>query len=146
MKGQRLLTILALCVACQHGAGSRAAAPARQPNVELDHAMGMLRHGDFRRAQVLLQRLTFEVGPGQPELAQINYYLAECSFQLGELAQAATDFRKVADEFPTTEYAPLALLRAGDANLRLWRRAELDPTAGARGGGGVFERYRAGIA
>src|SRR5205823_13044663 len=102
----------------------------RQPNVELDHAMGMFRHGDFRRAQVLLQRLTFEFGPGQPELAQINYYLAECSFQLGEHAQAATDFRKVADEFPTTEYAPLALLRAGDANLRLWRRPELDPTAG----------------
>jgi len=130
MKGQRILTILALCVACHHGAGSRAAAPARQPNVELDHAMGMFRHGDFRRAQVLLQRLTFEFGPGQPELAQINYYLAECSFQLGEHAQAATDFRKVADEFPTTEYAPLALLRAGDANLRLWRRPELDPTAG----------------
>ena len=130
MKGQRILMILALCVACHHGAGSRAAAPARQANVELDHAMGMFRHGDFRRAQVLLQRLTFEFGPGQPELAQINYYLAECSFQLGEHAQAATDFRKVADEFPTTEYAPLALLRAGDANLRLWRRPELDPTAG----------------
>ena len=130
MKGQRILMILALCVACHHGAGSRAAAPARQANVELDHAMGMFRHGDFRRAQFLLQRLTFEFGPGQPELAQINYYLAECSFQLGEHAQAATDFRKVADEFPTTEYAPLALLRAGDANLRLWRRPELDPTAG----------------
>jgi len=130
MKVQRIVTILALCVACHHGPGSRAAAPARQPNVELDHAMGMFRQGDFRRAQVLLQRLTFEFGPGQPELAQINYYLAECSFQLGEHAQAATDFRKVADEFPTTEYAPLALLRAGDANLRLWRRPELDPTAG----------------
>ena len=46
MKVQKTLTILALCVACHHGAGSRAAAPARQPNVELDHAMGMLRHGD----------------------------------------------------------------------------------------------------
>ncbi len=29
-----------------------------------------------------------------------------------------------------SEYAPLALLRAGDANLRLWRRAELDPEPG----------------
>ncbi|PYP33700.1 MAG: hypothetical protein DMD49_02590 [Gemmatimonadetes bacterium] len=32
--------------------------------------------------------------------------------------------------FPDGEYAPLALLRAGDANLRLWRRPELDPEPG----------------
>jgi len=56
--------------------------------------------------------------------------MAECYFQTGDRVQAAHEFRKVADEFPTSEYAPLALLRAGDANLRLWRRAELDPTYG----------------
>src|SRR2546428_5460129 len=130
MKVYNTQALLALCVACHHGAGSPAPAPQLQPNVELERALGIFRHGDFRRAQLLLQRLTFEFGPGQPELAQINYYLAECAFQLGEHAQAATDFRKVADEFPTTEYAPLALLRAGDANLRMWRRPELDPSYG----------------
>jgi outer membrane protein assembly factor BamD len=86
--------------------------------------------GSFRRAQTTLQRLTFEFGPGQPQLAQIRYYLAECSFQLGEFVQAASDFRRVADDFSTSEYAPLALLRAGDSNLRLWRRPELDPSYG----------------
>src|SRR2546421_4280170 len=131
MKVYKTLALLALCVACHHGARSPAPAPQLQPNVELERALGIFRHGDFRRAQLLLQRLTFEFGPGQPELAQINYYLAECAFQLGEHAQAATDFRKVADEFPTTEYAPLALLRAGDANLRMWRPARSDPTPGA---------------
>jgi len=44
--------------------------------------------------------------------------------------QAAHDFRQVADQFPATPYAPLALLRAGDANLRLWRKPELDPSYG----------------
>ena len=39
-------------------------------------------------------------------------------------------FRQVADAYPTSPYAPLALLRAGDANLRMWRRPELDPTPG----------------
>jgi|SRR5919108_1215541 outer membrane protein assembly factor BamD len=130
MKVYRTLLLLTLCMACHHGSRSRAAAPAPQPDVELERAMSAFRHGDFRRAQFQLQRLTFEFGPGQPELAQVNYYLAECAFQLGDHAQAATDFRKVADEFSTTEYAPLALLRAGDANLRLWRRPELDPTSG----------------
>src|SRR2546428_10178094 len=130
MKVYNTQALLALCVACHHGAGSPAPAPQLQPNVELERALGIFRHGDFHRAQQLLQRTTFEFTPGAPELAQVRYYLAECSFQLGDHVQAAADFRKVADEYPTTEYAPLALLRAGDANLRLWRRPELDPTPG----------------
>ena len=104
--------------------------PAIQAEADLERALTLFRHGDFRRAQLLLQRLTFEFGPGQPELAQIRYYVAECYFQLGDRVQAAADFRKVADEFSTSEFAPLSLLRAGDSNLRLWRRAELDPTYG----------------
>ena len=122
------LTLLAQS-ACHHG--PRIAVPViAQPDIELDRAMAMFRKGEFRRAQVILQRTTFEFTPGAPQLAQVRYYLAECSFQLGDYVQAAADFRKVADEFPLTEYAPLALLRAGDANLRLWRRPELDPSYG----------------
>lgn len=104
--------------------------PTVQADADLERALTLFRRGDFRRAQLLLQRLTFEFGPGQPELAQVRYYIAECYFQLGDRVQAASDFRKVADEFPVSEFAPLSLLRAGDANLRLWRRAELDPTYG----------------
>ncbi|MEX2156320.1 MAG: outer membrane protein assembly factor BamD [Gemmatimonadales bacterium] len=104
--------------------------PVVQPEAELGRALTLFRRGDFRRAQLILQRLTFEFGPSQPELAQARYFLAECHFQMGDRVQAAAEFRKVADEFPASEYAPLALLRAGDSNLRLWRRAELDPTYG----------------
>lgn|ERR671937_986413 len=129
MKAYGVLGVLALCVACHHGA-ARVRPPAPAPSAELERAMRSFRNGDFRHAQVIFQRLTFEFGPGQPELAQIRYYSAECAFQLGDRVQAAADFRKVADEFPNTDYAPLALLRAGDANLRLWRRPELDPASG----------------
>jgi len=101
-----------------------------RPEMELDRALTLIHRGDFRRAQLLLQRLSFEFSPGQPEAVAARYYLAECYFQIGDRVQAAHEFRKVADEFPASEYAPLALLRAGDANLRLWRRAELDPTYG----------------
>jgi len=92
--------------------------------------MDRFHHGDYRRAQVILQRVSFALTPGTPELAEVRYYLAECLFQVADYVQAASEFRKVADEFSTSEYAPLALLRAGDANLRLWRRPELDPTYG----------------
>jgi len=103
---------------------------ATAPETELNRALELIRRGDYRRAQLVLQRLTFEFAPGQPEVAAARYYLAESYFQLGDRVQAAHEYRKVADEFPASEYAPLALLRAGDANLRLWRRAELDPTYG----------------
>jgi outer membrane assembly lipoprotein YfiO len=104
--------------------------PARQPAAELERARTDFRSGKFARAMVSLRRLTFELSPTQPEMAEVRYYLAECYFQTGDRVQAAHEFRQVADQYPTSEYAPLALLRAGDANLRLWKRPELDPSYG----------------
>jgi len=135
MMMQRTIGVLALVaalggIACRPGTRVASTPPAVQPEVELERAMRLFRRGEFRKAQLIFQRLTFEFSTTQEELAQARYYLAECNFQIGDYVQAASDFRKVADEFSTTEYAPLALLRAGDANLRLWRRPELDPTYG----------------
>src|SRR5213083_975514 len=133
MRLQKAIGVLALGIAlsslaaCHHGPRL---APVVPPNEQLARAMDLFHHGDFRRAQAILQRLTFDLPPGSPELAEVRYYLAETSFQVGDYVQAASDFRKVSDEFSTTEYAPLALLRAGDANLRLWHRPELDPSYG----------------
>lgn len=101
-----------------------------EPTVMLDRARAAFRHGHFTQAQLLFQRLTFELGPGRPELAEVRYSLAECYFQTGDRVQAAHEFRQVADQFAESPYAPLALLRAGDANLKLWRRPELDPAYG----------------
>jgi outer membrane protein assembly factor BamD len=117
-------------IACHPRGRVPKAAPVAAPDVDLRRAMDLYHHGDFRRAQVILQRVSFELPPGTPELAEVQYYLAESWFQLGDYVQAASDFRKVADEFSTTAYAPLALLRAGDANLHLWHRPELDPSYG----------------
>ena len=122
-----ILGVATLAVGCHHAPRVQT---VTSPETELKHAQDLMRRGDFRRAQLVLQRLSFEFAPGQAEAAAARYYLAECYFQTGDRVQAAHDFRKVADEFPASEYAPLALLRAGDSNLRLWRRAELDPTYG----------------
>jgi len=123
-----VVAVVLVVAGCPHAPRPRVMATA--PETELNRAMEMVRRGDYRHAQLVLQRLTFEFAPGQAEVAAARYYLAESYFQLGDRVQAAHEFRKVADEFPASEYAPLALLRAGDANLRLWRRAELDPTYG----------------
>jgi len=122
----RVVGMLAL-VACHH-----APPPARAPDPQagLARARRQFRHGDFGHATVTLKRLTFELSPTQPEMAEVRYDLAECYFQTGDRVQAAHEFRQVADQYPNSAYAPLALLRAGDANLRLWRDPELDPSYG----------------
>lgn len=122
--------LLATLAACHHGSRAAVPAPASDPAVELARARAQFRRGDFGHALLAFRRLTFELSATQPEVAEVQYYLAECEFQTGDHVQAAHDFRQVADQYPTSAYAPLALLRAGDANLRLWRRPELDPSYG----------------
>src|SRR5581483_7894682 len=117
----------AVALACHHGPR---VAPAPDPAADLARARALFRRGDFGGALKLFQRLTYELGAADSLLPEVRYSLAECYFQTGDRVQAAHEFRDVADRYPTSEYAPLALLRAGDANLRLWRRPELDPTYG----------------
>jgi outer membrane protein assembly factor BamD len=121
------VTAAAVFAACHHAPD---VAPAPDPVADLARARALVRRGDFSHALVAFRRLTFELGATQPEMAEVQYYLAECYFQTGDRMEAAHDFRQVADQYPTSEFAPLALLRAGDANLRMWRRPELDPSYG----------------
>jgi outer membrane assembly lipoprotein YfiO len=117
----------AAVAACHHGARIQ---PAPDPVAELARARAQFRRGDCGKALVSFRRLSYELSPTDAELAEVKYDLAECAFQTGDRVQAAHDFRQVADQFPASPYAPLALLRAGDANLRLWRKPELDPSYG----------------
>src|SRR3989442_7353275 len=119
-----------IAVAACGGAGPLPVAPAVRPEVELARAKERFHRGDFSPALATFKKLSFQSLPAQPEAAETRYYLAECYFQTGDRLEAAHEFRQVADLYPSTDYAPNALLRAGDANLRLWRRPELDPSYG----------------
>lgn len=125
MRVFRLLLPVAV-VAC--GRGARPAAPA--PEVLLTRSRAQFRAGDFTDALQNLRRVMFELSPNDSTLPEVHYLLAESQFQLGQFVEAALEFRQTADQFPGSVYAPLALLRAGDANMRLWRKPELDPTYG----------------
>lgn len=100
------------------------------PDAQLAQARALFHRGKFDEALTMYRRLVFEVAPGDPLLPEVRYYAAECQFQEGLLVEAAHAFRDVADQNPESPYAPLGLLRAGDANLRTWRDPELDPTPG----------------
>ena len=125
MRVFRLLLPIAV-MACGHGA--RPAPPA--PDVILARSRAQFRAGDFADAQQSLRRVMFELSPNDTTLSEVHYLLAETQFQMGQFSEASVEFRQTADQFPGSVYAPLALLRAGDANMRLWRKPELDPTFG----------------
>jgi outer membrane assembly lipoprotein YfiO len=114
-------------LACGHHA---APVTTPDPGTLLVRTRAKVRAGDFRHAQQDLRRLMFELPPNDSALPEVHYLLAESLFQLGQYVEAAQEFRQTADQFAGTPYAPMALLRAGDANLRLWRNPELDPTSG----------------
>lgn len=125
------LAIVVLLGACHHASQVRSnVAPDADTRQIVVESRAAFRSGHFARALIAYRRLQFELGPGDPLTAEARYFAAECSFQLGDLATAALAFQKVAEEFPTSEYAALALLRDGDANRRLWRRPDVDATSG----------------
>jgi len=125
------LLSLVLLGACQHPARvASSVVPERNPKEFLADAHRAFRRGNFARALVAFHQLQFELGPGDPLTAEAHFYAAECAFQTGDLTTAALGFQKVAEEFPSSEFAALALLRDGDANMRLWRRPDVDASAG----------------
>ncbi len=126
----RIRRPLILCLLAACGGHHRAPAPPLAPEVALDRARGEFHRGDFSRAQQDFRRLLFELPPNDPALPEVHYLVAESQFQSGLFVEAAHEFRQTADQFAGSVYAPLALLRAGDANLRLWRKPELDPGYG----------------
>lgn len=125
----RSFVVIGLLAAAACG-GRPAATVAPQPLERLDQARQLARQGKWAKTLPLLQRLAFDLPPGNPQIPEISYLTGEALFQTGSFVEAASQFRQVADEFPETPYAPLALLRAGDSNLRMWRKPQLDPTYG----------------
>ncbi len=127
LKGRHLWIVVLGLAAC----GGRGASNERpEPMSELARARALLREGRYGKALTVFQQLTFEFGPSQPEAAEARYWLGECYFQTGDYTSASQEFRRVADAHPDSPWAPAGLLRAGDANLRMWKRPELDPSAG----------------
>ena len=124
-------------VGCHRGARPVATAtpePAGVSRATLDslwaRALHEYTHANWSKAVPLFERMTLEVPPGDSLAIEAHFRLAECYFGQGNQLQAAREFRKVSDDFPTSRLAAAALLRAGDAYRDLWRRPELDPTYG----------------
>jgi outer membrane protein assembly factor BamD len=139
MVQRKVLVVAALLgtVACGKGASPSTAvtpltASASQEELRTlwQRANAEYTRGRWSKAAPLYERVTLEVPPGDTLAIAAHFRLAECYFGQKSQLQAAREFRKVSDDYPTSALAPDALLRAGDAYADLWRRPELDPTYG----------------
>jgi outer membrane protein assembly factor BamD len=83
--------------------------------------------GDARRA---FTRVAAALAPTDPRHTRLLFFQGELELAQGNDLDAVRLFRRIADENPEDSLAPDALVRAGDAYARLWRRPELDPTYG----------------
>lgn len=130
-----LAAALVALAGCHHAPEvTPASGRLRLTSTEIDsmwnNAVALYQKRDWRKAGTLLERVQLEMPIGDKRIPLARFYLGEA--RLGEKSnlQAVREFRRVADEFPNDSLAAPALVRAGDAYLKLWRRPELDPTYG----------------
>ncbi len=100
------------------------------PEALLEVSLRKFAEGNCGAAETGFESLTLVLPARDPRQAIVRVHLAECSFRRKRYLQATRDYRRVSNEHPQDSLAPRALLRAGEAYARLWRRVELDATHG----------------
>ncbi|MBX9928764.1 MAG: outer membrane protein assembly factor BamD [Gemmatimonadaceae bacterium] len=76
------------------------------------------------------EKLTLDLGARDSLLPLSQWYLGQAHVKRDENLLAAQSFTKLAETFPDDSLGDDALLAAGDAYLRMWRRPSLDPAYG----------------
>ncbi len=76
------------------------------------------------------ERLTLQLPARDPLMPRVLYYLGRAQANDGQHLLAAQSFSRLAQSFPEDPLADDALLAAGKAYARLWRKPTLDPQYG----------------
>jgi outer membrane protein assembly factor BamD len=100
------------------------------PEALFEASMQEYQEGDCDAAGTGFQRLAFILPTRDPRRAEVRFYMADCLVNDKRYLEATREFRRVSDQFAQDTLAPLALLRAGEAYTKMWRRVELDATYG----------------
>ena len=72
-----------------------------EPMVEdlLTEAKALYQRERFFKAQEQFEDIRFNY-PGTPQIAEVQFYIGLCNFQLGEFLTAEQEFRTIVREFP----------------------------------------------
>ncbi len=136
MKRRTLAAVLsALAIAgCGHHAPKTQPTPLSATPQMIDtlwnSAMDAYHRHKWNKAGIALDRAELEMTPGDPRILLGRLYLGDTYLHQGSELEAVQQYQRLSEDFPADSLAPVALLRAGDAYLKLWRKPDLDPTYG----------------
>jgi outer membrane protein assembly factor BamD len=135
MRRLLLLTVAVGTVVAGCGHGTRTApTPLTATPQMLDSlwsvALDYYHRHKWNKAGVELDRLLLELPVGDRRNLLGRLYLGDTYMHQGSSLEAVQQYQRLSDEYPSDSLAPVALLHAGDAYLRLWRKPDLDPTYG----------------
>ena len=119
-----LLTAVAAC------RGSFDPAKFRSAEALYRAALAEYRQRDWGNAATGFERLTLELPARDPLMPRALFYLGTAQANDGQHLLAAQSFSRLAQSFPEDSLADDALLAAGKAYARLWRKPTLDPQYG----------------
>ena len=131
-----LALVLSGLVACARGfqVSQFASSPAQL------YAAGMREYDrkHWENAVAAFEKLTLELPARDTLLSRAHFYLGRAHARRGENLLAAQSFSRLVESFPDDTLADDALVEAGDAYRRLWRKPVLD----AQYGQTAMETYR----
>src|SRR2546427_92246 len=129
MKVYKTLALLALCVACHHGARSPAPAPQLQPNVELERALAIYQElaGRYPDSEAAA-RARLHVVRLQNQFAEKTYKNGMFYLRRKAYDSAIIYFKDVIANYPNAGRTPDALLRLVDSYRAIGYMEELQET------------------
>ncbi|HEX3927522.1 MAG TPA: outer membrane protein assembly factor BamD [Gemmatimonadales bacterium] len=93
-------------------------------------ALDLYAHQKWEKAGVAFDRAELELPLGDHRTLLGRLYLGDIYMHSNDELEAVREYRRLSDDYPSDSLSAVALLHAGDAYFKLWRRPELDPTYG----------------
>lgn len=126
-----LIVVLSFFLLLGTGCGKKVRTDAFDPSEYFEYAKKEFDEGKYLKAITDFTVIVLKFS-GDPVVDDAQYYLAESHFKQGEYLIAASEYQKLINDYPESDYVPLAQFKKGMAYYKLSSRAELDQEYTAR--------------
>jgi len=107
------------------GCGNKVRTDSLGPDEYFEYAKKEFDNGKYLKAITDFTVIVLKFS-GDPVVDDAQYYLAESHFKQEEFLIAASEYQKLINDYPESDYVPLAQFKKGMAYYKLSSRAELD--------------------
>ena len=120
-----LITVLSFFLILSQGCGKKVRTDTFGPTEYFEYAKKEFDDGKYLKSITDFTIIVLKFS-GDPVVDDAQYYLAESHFKQEEYLIAASEYQKLINDYPESDYVPLAQFKKGMAYYKLSSRAELD--------------------